>query len=427
MKKILSIIGIAIVVVALGLFGYYYFLDKKIDPSTGTRESFREFLPFGSNTHTSPGGTQDGNNGNGNFGSSTSFTNPNQPLQVLQQITSEPVAGATMILPPLATSTLVRYVDRATGNIYDYDIPGNTLMRRTITTIPKVRETVWSPDGSSVIMRFLENGTDFIDSYYATFDAASTSTTPEELTGDYLPANLTQITALGSSKNIFSLTSGQSGASGFVSPITGGSRTLVFQSPISEWDAQGISPTKVALTTKPAGYTNGFLYFLDTNASMLTKILGNVQGLTTLTSHSGNYVLFSENNNGYTLKLLDVDNKEVIDLGLNTVPEKCAWSSDDLTVYCAVSSAPLNADYLDLWYQGVVSTSDDIWKIKPVERSTELAYKMADKNIDGINLSVDSVNGYVSFMNKKDLSLWVLRVPQDIVSPDDGTTASTTE
>jgi hypothetical protein len=409
MKKILVIIFIAIVVAALGLVGYYYLFDHTVSPATGEKESFREFLPFGSNTAGSSATTTD-NGEEANGGTSTPSGVPAGPLPQLQQITMSPVAGETMVDAVNASTTVVRYVDRATGNLYDFDIHTGVISRDTNTTMPKIREVVWDPSGAALIMRFLEGDTDFIQSYYAQFDPNSAEADGNRsLTGSYLPASIDSVTPLGGGK-IFSLMTSTSGSSGYVSSMNGAGRTLVFQSPVREWIPQGIDQNTVALTTKASSYTNGFLYLFNIKTAKQSKIIGNVQGLTTLMSHDGKYVLFGENDNGYKLRMLNVATKAVTALPVNSIPEKCAWSDDDAVVFCAASKSPLNADFLDLWYQGMVSTSDDLWEINPIDGTSIVIADMSGKNIDGVDLVPSSDRTSVAFMNRNDLSLWIYRL-----------------
>jgi hypothetical protein len=407
MKKILSIVGIAIIIILLGLMSYYYFVFNKVDPATGQKETFRQFLPFGSSgaSHT-PSSTDQ---------QAQTLPNENASIPInlpaLQQISSEPVAGSVIIEAPYATTTLARYMNRATGNIFDYAIASGTTARITNTTFPKVIETLWSPTGSKVIMRYLENDNDYITSYYAELKNSTSSEVTSELKGNFLPPRLDFVTLLGKSDTLFSLMSSPEGALGYTSTLGGANRTLVFKSPIREWIPQGINNVGVALTTKAASYTDGFLYMFDPSTSSMTKILGNVMGLTTLMSPNSQYALISENNNGFTLKLLDIKNKKVMPLTLATIPEKCAWAPDSSEAFCGVSRQNLNPDFLDLWYQGIVSTSDDLWVIEPVNTNVGILANVADKNIDMTELAVNKTKKYITFKNKKDLSLWVYRIP----------------
>ena len=50
---------------------------------------------------------------------------------------------------------------------------------------------------------------------------------------------------------------------------------------------------------------------------------------------------------------------------LETLPEKCVWSKADASIfYCAVpENIPADNIYPDVWYQGLMSFSDAIWKV----------------------------------------------------------------
>ena len=101
-------------------------------------------------------------------------------------------------------------------------------------------------------------------------------------------------------------------------------------------------------------------------------------------------------------------------MGLKTIADKCLWATN-IIIYCGVPNTipPANSGYPDAWYQGVVSFSDSIWKIDVEILSTELVSSISQvskENVDAVNLSVDKNKNYLFFLNKRDSSLWSLRL-----------------
>ena len=62
--------------------------------------------------------------------------------------------------------------------------------------------------------------------------------------------------------------------------------------------------------------------------------MGNINGLTTLTSPNGKLVLYSNDN--LSLNVYHTDTKVANILGVKTLPEKCVWGKISDFVYCAV-------------------------------------------------------------------------------------------
>ncbi len=166
----------------------------------------------------------------------------------------------------------------------------------------------------------------------------------------------------------------------------------------------------VTLTTKPSSGIPGYMYTLDTSNKNLSQALGNINGLTTLTSPNTKLVLYGDDN--LSLSIYHTDTKVPQSLGVKTLPEKCAWGSASDIVYCAVPKSVPSGQYPDSWYQGEVSFSDQIWKI---DVSSGNAKMIADpstinggEEIDGIKLALDTEENYLFFVNKKDSFLWEL-------------------
>jgi len=101
-------------------------------------------------------------------------------------------------------------------------------------------------------------------------------------------------------------------------------------------------------------------------------------------------------------------------LSLTTFPEKCAWSeiSPDV-LFCAVPKNSVQGEYPDLWYQGVASFADAIWKINTKTGETTMLSNLdEEKNgkIDVINPFLDKNEQFIFFTNKNDSKLWSLKL-----------------
>lgn len=320
--------------------------------------------------------------------------------------------------PEIETVTAVRYVERATGHVYEAFLNKLGERRLSDTTIPRVHEALFGAGGEGVILRYLKDDPSTssgqaIESFSGTLDIRREGFIGD-LRGVFLAQNISDISVSPSGDKIFYLSSSSGGVVGTTTDFSGDSKTQVFDSPFTEWLSQWVDERIITLNTKPSGFALGFLYTLDTKTGAFNKVLGDILGLTTLTSPDGKIVLYSTTTiDDFRTLLYDTDERNSINIGIKTLPEKCVWAKDSVIIYCGV---PSNIDpdlYPDTWYQGLVSFSDNIWRIDTETNISNLVIDPlleASEAIDAINLSLDENGDYLIFINKKDSILWSLEL-----------------
>ena len=188
-------------------------------------------------------------------------------------------------------------------------------------------------------------------------------------------------------------------------------KVQVFDSPFTEWLSFWPKDNLITVTTKPSANVPGFMYAINPDKKDFNKILGNINGLTTLTSPDGKMVLYGDNN--LSLNIFNIKTGNSTLLGIKTLPEKCTWNKISDTIYCAVPKFIDRAQYPDSWYQGKVSFSDELWKIDAINENTTMIADpvlISGENIDAIKLSLDKNQNYLFFVNKKDSYLWELNL-----------------
>ena len=131
MRKILTILTTIVSIIIIAFLLWYLLLRN---PSMPVGEVVRNVLPFGSGNDatapiadSSPPIGADGQLIIDKFSAPTTTTG-------LFRISEEPVAG--MVVLNNGTSTIVRYVDRATGHIYDADLATLKKVKVTNQTLP---------------------------------------------------------------------------------------------------------------------------------------------------------------------------------------------------------------------------------------------------------------------------------------------------
>ncbi|MEK7175582.1 MAG: hypothetical protein AAB693_02140 [Patescibacteria group bacterium] len=329
----------------------------------------------------------------------------------------------------------LRYVARADGNIYQTFADEIKEVKFTDTVVPKVYEAYFGNNGESVIMRYLKNEANietfmgalpkekFLDkSDFPSTDKSDFPKTSQnmKIIGSFLPENIldvsvkpaTSLTPPYTSSEIFYLLKIPGEVLGIISNLFNNKKLEIFDSQFTEWLSQWPNQKIISLTTKPSARVLGYMYIIDPDKKDFNRILGNINGLTTLMSPDGNFVLYSGNN--LLLQSYNIETKTSTSLGIKTMPEKCVWAKNNIEIYCSIPNSVGGGEYPDIWYQGEISFTDQIFKINTETGKTNLLVDPISieggENIDGIKLALDENENYLFFVNKKDSFLWQLKI-----------------
>jgi len=333
-------------------------------------------------------------------------------LPRLRKISASPVAGAISFINE--GEQVVRYVERETGHVFDARATSSGVARITNTTLPRIREALWTPDGEYVALRYLDDSLESIQTFLAHINPPHDEE-EGELVGSFFPSDIKTITLSNTASSFFYTHKTGNRFEGVeIDPKTNGTE-VIFESAFGEWEASHTEKNLVLLT-KPSATIPGFLYFKKGKGA-LTQILGDAPGLTALVSPPSEYVLWSESGGtGFKLKATTIASGEQTDISPKTLPEKCVWSNIDTSlVYCLVPKNLPKGAYPDAWYQGVVSFSDDIWEINVKTGNSTRILDIGEVSrdaIDGILPHLSPEEAFLVFINKKDSSLWSLALPK---------------
>lgn len=437
-KKIILII-LVIALVLGAVFAYWFLTKNKYNPPADPFQNLTGFLPI-SEPNTNGQGTTPAVIGGS---TTTDFVTPEIPR--LRKIWATPVAGSTILekdvdvikdrIKTKEKQYSIRFIDRGNGHIYDARAEIDSTIKISNTTIPKVYEATFLNAGNSVITRFLNDTTnEKILTYLisikdkpitATVTSTTTATTTptveslaeierkqlKDISGVYLNENILQLAVLPGNKILTLAATNDNGIFDLLG-LNGKKIKTVLSHPFSEWLIYPQTELKEVVVTKPSGYVKGYAYSIDTNAGTLKKIIGNLPGLTLLPKPDGISYLGAAAANGIQLFIYSSKTEQGRNLSFASFPEKCAWMKKERdTVICAVPSSVPQGVYPDDWYKGAISFIDNIWKINTTTGQTTLISVLATEakeNIDMINLNLSSDDKYLTFNNKKDLSLWSL-------------------
>ena len=434
-KKTFTLI---IVIVLAGIAGVYYWFfirstSPTIDTTTGTSENAGGSPIFGFGTKT--GGTGAGGATSGkNQGTTNTGNTTNTPaVPVLRQLSTTPVGG--MIASTTASTTIVRWVDRGVGRVYQAYSDSIAVEELSNTTIPRIYNTFWNKNGTSFILQSLAEDSDAVTTFYTTLYPVSTSTsatstpdstTPYALRGSALPSDTVAVAVSPKGDRVFTLENKAEGSVnganfvdnntiGSISQFNGSKKTQIFSTPLSALNIEWPEENTIALTTKGSSVAAGYLYFVDQKTGIFNKVIGNISGLTTLTSKDATKVMYSTTvGNSIKSFLYNIKTGANTNMLFNTMPEKCVWSTLQKNIlYCAVPSQIPSGNYPEDWYQGNISFSDSIWEVDTSTGDAHLVadlLKTANTVIDATTLVLDPKENFLYFVNKKNLTLWSLEL-----------------
>ncbi|MEK7080822.1 MAG: hypothetical protein AAB902_00260, partial [Patescibacteria group bacterium] len=405
-KRNLILLIIILIIVIIAVFGFLYFRQGTTAPgekSQGTNFISR-FNPFGNTSKPTPptatppvdiSGYQPG---------------PGEEIQKikLKKVSSMPIAGFTIFTkerlknvpivaqtdttttpstdsgsstapattsttkktstkptPPLTEFALaLRYVDKASGNIYQTFADKIEERKFSTTVIPKIYEAYFGNKGGSVVMRYLKTDGKTIETFVGNLPKeylGADTTVTNEVKGSFLPEDIKDISLSPDAGSVFYLFNVGDNMVGTTLNLLNNKKVQIFVSPFTEWLSLWPNSKMITFTTKPSSGLPGYMYAMDPNNKNLNKIFGNINGLTTLASPNGKLVLYGNDN--LSLNVYHLDTKVADPLGVKTLPEKCAWGKMSDVVYCAVPKSINVGQYPDVWYQGEISFSDQLWKI----------------------------------------------------------------
>lgn len=423
-KKRLYLIIAITAIITIGFFLAAYIISQQGNGGAVEQKNpLTNFFPFGKGSANGTRGSAGDNTAPADLGSANSGENNllvNQKnLPALRQISTAATAGYAPSLQSGKTS--VQFVERSTGNIFETAMEDMRKDRLSNALIPEVQEAFWGNTGKSIVYRYIKDGGSAITTLIIEIPnpnkpkvESQNATTTNQLVASFLPENILSVLVSPDTKNIFYLTKTPDFATrtaiGNIFNFQKNTSTKVFQTPFSEWLPVSFDGKTVLLQTKASQNVPGFLYSMNTSTKELQKIIGGINGLTTLASPDAQKILYSSSNRGgVDLHIYNRKENTTIDVPLATLPEKCVWNADGVTLYCAAPTYLPTAEYPDDWYQGSVSFNDTVWKIDSKTGNMTTLFSPASfsaPKMDMENLMLPTNKDFLFFINKTDSTLW---------------------
>ncbi len=419
MKKTLSTILILLILALIGAGVYYYIYFYAKNPKITVPGSVNTT----NNSGFSPFDTT--NPGTRNAATSTpvlqmpvsTTTSTVHHLLKLRQLSTTPIAGMTA--SSTASTSIVRFMDRGTGHVFEANNLSDEIKTLSNTTLPKIYEMVGNRSGNNFIVQYLKDSSDSITNFYTELRATGTSTsqTPFELKGKYLSPEVQQIVVSPNGDKVFTWNIEDGRGVGYISSFDEKTKVKIVDSPLTQITIDWPEINTITLTTKASAVASGYIYSVDAKSGAMKTIYGGLKGLTGQMNRDASKLLYStRTSNNFITGLINQKDGSKQELIFKTLSDKCVWSSlkkDE--VYCAVPTQIPEAIYPDDWYKGSVSFVDQIWHLNTTTGQVHLLanpLQLADTLVDAIRLKLDPKENTLYFVNKRDLTLWALDLNQ---------------
>lgn len=236
-----------------------------------------------------------------------------------------------------------------------------------------------------------------------------------KISGFFLPQNIISAEMNPFDEELFYLQKASTGVNGVLRELEDGSRRTIFESPFSEWTSHWRSENHIEITTKPSYAALGYSYELETENGNFHKSFTERKGLQTKPSHDNEMLLVHDVERGRSrLSLYERSVGRFRPLNIETFVDKCTWSYDDEYIYCAVPDAlAYGEEYPDVWYQGLETYNDSIYRINTRTLEEELVANILvdySESIDVREIHIDENAQYLSFIDKNTEQLWSYKI-----------------
>ncbi len=389
-SRIKNITLVSMVLVVLGLGGWYFYLRATSD-RTATENALRPPISAAPT-----------------FGGSVGSTYRNTLQRILEpgetpgetkdarimEISKVPVAGFAFL--GTATSTRLRFLDRATGNIIDASLRGS-LTRRSSTLVSYIRDAY--PHENGAVLLAEENGRLVVS--HGTFG----TTTPDGTALETRPLPEALSYALFANEVAYIAPRAQGDFALYRGPL-GKTATLLLPTNLSMWHLYGAYGGRTVMVQKVLDGQSGLARIVDSKGSATALV--TAPDLALIPHPNSDAFLYSTSENGGQLYIRASSQTKL--LPIRTVAEKCAWvptASSTPVAYCAVPRETIFS--LGAWYRGEVYTEDSLWRVDAAGNAAEVALG-TPLALDVERPLVDASGGYFAFRNSSDHSLWLIRL-----------------
>jgi len=382
-KKIFIIAAILLGLIGLTLFVYNIFFKAK--PSSENPETTGSLSPNASQNPSSAAGNQN---------------SQNISLRI-RPISQERAFGAAIGVD----GKTVKYFSQATGQLFESAFDGTNLNKISSVTLSGMIKALWSPDKEKVIGIFSDNNQ--IKKYFYNYTNSQSS---------LLNNNIGYIAWSPDSKKIaYQFTSASSEQSVIsIADPDGSNWKDIFKTRLADLIVEWPTKEKISIRSQVSGLAQGLLYAIDSATGDFNKVLSDLYGLNVKWSPKADKILYSKTTSlgrGPSIMLADDKGKNIKDLKISGIVDKCVWSKDDRTVFCAIPQQIAPAVWPDDYYKGLIILADDFYKINLETGEKTLVAGSSDQaGYDAQDLFLSPKEDYLFFINHVNGLLYSLRI-----------------
>jgi hypothetical protein len=350
-------------------------------------------------------GTASGNNINiSGSGSDVPFSAPitDEEKKKLVQLSKDPVIGPTMN----KDGNRVLYFKQGTGNLYETTLDGNGGENRlSNVTIKNISAAQWSQSKTYALVSSLATST--INNFWVHI----TSTTTIQ-TGGY-QSTLLSAAFSPSEDKLASIVKAGSLYAITISNPDGKSAKNIFSTDIPDFEISWPSKTILTLKTKSSAFAQSLFGTIPVAGGPISVISSEEKGFDIVWAPDGvRYLAGQSLREGRDIKLeiRSLDGKsDIIELSSKTLPEKCVFSKKDKTLlYCAIPANRGREPLPDAWWQKKTEFLDTLWSVNLT--TGESKQLLSGGGFDMTHIFTSPNENYIFFVNKKDSTLWSLRL-----------------
>lgn len=320
----------------------------------------------------------------------------------IKPISQEKVFGATIG----ADGKTVKYYSRENGNLFESDFDGDAVKKISSVSLKNIIKIIWSPDKNRVVGVFSQENK--VKKYFYDYTTNQTA---------QLNQNIGYVSWSRDSRQIiYQFTDKQTDKNTIsVANPDGASWKDVLKTRLDDLIIEWPAKNKVSLQTKPSGLSGGLLAVFDPALGDFKTIISDSFGLSAKWSPIADKFIYSSTSAGGKnpkISLADANGQRIGSWFENGLADKCVWSSDNKTIFCALpQEISQSAVWPDDYYKGLVVLADDFYKINlETGARTKIAPQLRDAaGYDAQDLFLSPQEDRLFFVNKKDGLLYGLK------------------
>ncbi len=287
----------------------------------------------------------------------------------------------------------VRYYVPRSGEIKSINLIKPKEKAKVVTTIkPRAIGITWSLDGTQLIATY---GTDHITTNLTT---GISKTLDRKITEPKFATTTDQVAYL------YFDSEAKTGAISIADAQFKDFKNIL-KTRLKNWELQWSNERRLSLLATSAETKLTSLFLLDIAKGELTSVLDSRINLSTNWSPDGNRLLYSrQTRSGLELYYIDMASNRTVQMKLYSMASKCAWGSDNTTLYCAIPEKAAKPDDFN-------GSDDRFVKIDTAhpEKSPETLFTTADASfVDAREVLYAPIQQALIFKNFKDGRLYLL-------------------